>query len=139
MKKPEISILCTTFDHGPFIAAALDGFLAQRISVPYEIIVHDDASTDNTQEVIRKYQKRQAERENIKDTTSCYPLCLLSSDTVSFFLPLALLLANTLRPLADAILSLNPCLFLLFLCEGWNVLFILLFVYKLNWPAKISN
>src|SRR5687768_16142035 len=62
MKKPEISILCTTFDHGPFIAAALDGFLAQRISVPYEIIVHDDASTDNTQEVIRKYQKMYPER-----------------------------------------------------------------------------
>jgi len=47
-----------------------------------------------------------------------YFLCLGSSDTLSFFLPLALLLANTLRPLAVAIRSRNPCLFLLFLFEG---------------------
>jgi hypothetical protein len=53
-----------------------------------------------------------------------YTLCLGSSDTVIFFLPLALLAAKTLRPFADAILDLNPCLFFLFLLEGWNVLFI---------------
>jgi hypothetical protein len=47
-----------------------------------------------------------------------YYLCLASSETVSFFLPLALRAARTLRPLADAILSLKPCLFLLFLCDG---------------------
>lgn len=41
-----------------------------------------------------------------------------SSDTVSFFLPFALLEASTLRPLAEAILSRNPCLFFLFLFEG---------------------
>ncbi len=49
---------------------------------------------------------------------------LYSSETVSFFLPLARREANTLRPLADAILSRKPCLFFLFLLEGWNVLFI---------------
>lgn len=47
-----------------------------------------------------------------------YLLCSFSSDTVSFFLPLALRLANTLRPLADSIFFLKPCLFLLFLCDG---------------------
>ncbi len=45
-------------------------------------------------------------------------LNLNSSDTVSFFLPLALRLANTLRPFAVAILSRKPCLFLLFLFDG---------------------
>ena len=53
-----------------------------------------------------------------------YFLCLGSEETEIFFLPLALRLANTLRPLAEAIRSLKPCLFLLFLFEGWNVLFI---------------
>ncbi len=52
-----------------------------------------------------------------------YFLCLGSEETEIFFLPLALRLANTLRPLAEAIRSLKPCLFLLFLFEGWNVLF----------------
>ena len=41
-----------------------------------------------------------------------------SSETVSFFLPLALLRAKTLRPLAVDILSLKPCLFLRFLFDG---------------------
>jgi hypothetical protein len=45
-------------------------------------------------------------------------LCLASSETESFFLPFALRAARTLRPLAVAILSLKPCLFLLFLCDG---------------------
>ncbi len=41
-----------------------------------------------------------------------------SSDTLSFFLPLARREANTRRPLAVAILERNPCLFFLFLLEG---------------------
>lgn len=45
-------------------------------------------------------------------------LDLVSSDTVSFFLPLALRAARTLRPLAVDIRSRKPCLFLLFLCDG---------------------
>lgn len=55
-------------------------------------------------------------------------MCLRSSDTVSFFLPFALLFAKTALPLAVAILSLKPCLFLLFLFEGWNVLFIAYYI-----------
>ncbi len=51
-----------------------------------------------------------------------------SSETVSFFLPFLLREANTLRPLAVAILSRKPCLFFLFLREGWNVRFIILSV-----------
>jgi hypothetical protein len=42
----------------------------------------------------------------------------ISSLTVNLFLPLALLLANTFRPFFVAILSLKPCLFLLFLLLG---------------------
>ncbi len=47
-----------------------------------------------------------------------YFLCLISEDTLIFFLPFARRLAKTLRPLALAIRSLNPCLFLLFLFDG---------------------
>ncbi len=47
-----------------------------------------------------------------------YFLCFGSSETVNFFLPFALLAAITLRPPTDAILVLNPCLFLLFLFDG---------------------
>ena len=47
-----------------------------------------------------------------------YFLPMGSSETVSFFLPLARRAAKTLRPLAVAILSLNPCLFLRLLFDG---------------------
>jgi len=47
-----------------------------------------------------------------------YLLCNFSSETVSFFLPAALREDNTLRPFAVDILSMKPCLFLLFLCDG---------------------
>jgi hypothetical protein len=47
-----------------------------------------------------------------------YFLPRLSSDTVSFFLPLALRAASTLRPFAVDILSLNPCLCLRLVFEG---------------------
>jgi hypothetical protein len=43
---------------------------------------------------------------------------LSSEVTVSFFLPLALREASTLLPLEVDILSLNPCLFALFLLDG---------------------
>jgi hypothetical protein len=49
---------------------------------------------------------------------------VVSSETVSFFLPFFLREANTLRPFAEAILSRKPCLFLRFLFEGWYVRFI---------------
>lgn len=53
-----------------------------------------------------------------------YFLCLGSEDTLSFFLPLARLLARTFLPLTVDMRSLNPCLFLRFRFDGWNVLFI---------------
>jgi hypothetical protein len=47
-----------------------------------------------------------------------YCLCFLSSETDSFFRPLALLEVRIVRPLGVAIRDLKPCLFFLFLFEG---------------------
>ena len=58
-----------------------------------------------------------------------YFLPMLSSETVSLYLPLARRAASTRRPFAVDILSLNPCLFLRLLFEGWNVLFIVIDFY----------
>ena len=54
---------------------------------------------------------------------------LYSSETVNFARPFARRAANTRRPFFVAILSRKPCLFFLFLLEGWNVLFIVLYFY----------
>ena len=53
---PLVSILCDTFNHEKYISQALDGFIMQQTSFPFEIIVHDDASTDNTAQIIREYE-----------------------------------------------------------------------------------
>jgi hypothetical protein len=55
----------------------------------------------------------------MKKTISCnYALCRGSSETDSFLRPFLLLPDNMERPLAEDILSLNPCLFFLFLLDG---------------------
>ena len=56
--KPLVSINCTTYNHERYIADALDGFLIQKTDFPIEILVHDDASTDRTPEIIRSYEER---------------------------------------------------------------------------------
>lgn len=56
--RPLVSICCVTYNHAPFIRKCLDGFLMQETSFPVEILIHDDASTDGTDEIIREYSGR---------------------------------------------------------------------------------
>lgn len=59
--EPLVSICCITFNHGKYVAGALDSFLMQEVDFPYEIIIHDDASTDDTQKIIREYEAKYPE------------------------------------------------------------------------------
>ena len=54
--KPLVSISCITYNHESYIRDAIKGFLMQKTTFPVEILVHDDASTDKTADVIRKYE-----------------------------------------------------------------------------------
>lgn len=56
--KIDVSIACITYNHINFIEKALEGFLMQKTDFTYEIIIHDDASTDGTREVLTEYQKK---------------------------------------------------------------------------------
>ena len=53
-----VSILCATYNHVNYIKKCLDGFVLQQTSFSFEAIVHDDASTDGTTEIIRDYAKK---------------------------------------------------------------------------------
>lgn len=55
---PLVSICVVTYNHEKFIREALDSFLMQQTSFPVEIVIHDDASTDNTQQIIEEYHKQ---------------------------------------------------------------------------------
>lgn len=56
-----VSVVCNAYNHGLYIRKALDGFVMQKTSFPFEVLVHDDASTDDTAEIIREYEKRYPE------------------------------------------------------------------------------
>lgn len=55
---PLVSISCITYNHANYIKQCLDGFLLQETQFPYEVLIHDDASTDGTEEIIREYHAK---------------------------------------------------------------------------------
>lgn len=52
---PLVSISCITYNHKDFIRDALEGFLMQKTNFSFEVLIHDDCSTDGTTEIIREY------------------------------------------------------------------------------------
>lgn len=55
-QSPLVSIVCTTYNQEKYIQQTIDGFISQIVNFPIEIIVHDDASTDSTAEIVRDYE-----------------------------------------------------------------------------------
>ena len=62
LRSPVVSVCMITYNHAPFIAQALDSVLMQETDFPYEILIHDDCSTDGTTEIVRSYAARHPER-----------------------------------------------------------------------------
>lgn len=57
-----VSICCITYNQEAYIRDALDGFIKQKTNFQWELLIHDDASTDRTAEIIREYAKRYPDR-----------------------------------------------------------------------------
>jgi glycosyltransferase involved in cell wall biosynthesis len=56
--QPKVSVCCVTYNQVSYIKASLDSFLMQETNFDFEIIIHDDASTDGTSAIIREYQEK---------------------------------------------------------------------------------
>lgn len=54
---PLVSVSVITFNHIEYIDQCLKSIVNQKTNFQFEIIIHDDASTDGTSDVIRKYQE----------------------------------------------------------------------------------
>lgn len=52
---PLVSICCLAFNQKEYIGKAIDSMLMQQTSFTTEIIIHDDASTDGTDQIIKQY------------------------------------------------------------------------------------
>lgn len=61
LQEPYVSICCLTYNHEKYIRDAIESFLMQKTEFPFEIIVHDDASTDMTPNIIREYEEKYPE------------------------------------------------------------------------------
>jgi len=78
---PLVSIVCITYNHERYIRDCLEGFLMQKTNFPIEILIHDDASTDSTADIIREYQKKRPDiikpilqKENQYSKIGCGPI-----------------------------------------------------------------
>lgn len=53
-----VSVICTVYNHEKYLRKCLDGFVMQKTNFKFEVIVHDDASTDTSADIIREYEKK---------------------------------------------------------------------------------
>ena len=51
-----VSVICNAFNHGKYIRDALNGFVMQKTDFKFEVLVHDDASKDDTADIIREFE-----------------------------------------------------------------------------------
>ena len=54
----KVSVICNAYNHEKYIQRCLDSLVMQKTSFAFEILVHDDASTDRTADIIRSYEER---------------------------------------------------------------------------------
>jgi glycosyltransferase involved in cell wall biosynthesis len=53
----QVSVSVTTYNHEEFITLAVNSVLMQRVDFPYEIIIGDDCSTDDTSRIVDDFQR----------------------------------------------------------------------------------
>ena len=54
----KITIVCITYNQEKYIKQALDSFVMQKTNFDFQVIVSDDASTDNTPNIIKEYETK---------------------------------------------------------------------------------
>lgn len=57
----KVSVSMVTYNHGPFIAQAIESALMQKADFDFEIVVGDDCSTDGTRSIVAGYASRHPE------------------------------------------------------------------------------
>ena len=57
-ERPLVAIHCMVYNHAPFLRECFEGFVMQKTTFPFIAIVHDDASTDESADILREYEAK---------------------------------------------------------------------------------
>lgn len=56
--EPLVTIRTSTYNHGPYIRQCIEGVLMQKTNFPFELIIGEDYSTDETRDIVFEYAKK---------------------------------------------------------------------------------
>ena len=56
--KAQVRVLVISYNHGNYLRQCLDGIFMQKCNFPFEVVVFDDISTDDSWEIIQEYKRQ---------------------------------------------------------------------------------
>ena len=80
-----VTVLCIVYNHEPYLRECLEGIVTQETDFKFQVIIHDDCSTDNSADIIREYASKYPdliipifEEENVYAHVGAFDLFLRS-------------------------------------------------------------
>lgn len=68
----KVSVFIICYNHEKFLKECLDSVVTQKTNFDYEILVHDDASTDGSAKIIKEYSSKYSKVKAILQTHNQY-------------------------------------------------------------------
>lgn len=62
MDEVKVSVICLAYNHEKYIRRSLNSMLQQETNFKFELIIHDDCSTDTTRQIIQEYHDKYPEQ-----------------------------------------------------------------------------
>ena len=62
---PSVSVLMLAYNHGPYLAEAIESVLAQDCPFAFELLIGEDCSTDDSRAIALRYQQAHPERVRV--------------------------------------------------------------------------
>lgn len=56
-----VSVCCLVYNHENYLRKCLEGIVTQKTTFKFELLIHDDASTDKSADIIREYEEKYPE------------------------------------------------------------------------------
>ncbi len=59
---PLVSVIVLCYQHGAFVRQAMESIVSQKTDFPFEIVIGDDGSADDSYEILKEFQQRHPEK-----------------------------------------------------------------------------